>query len=383
MNFKSNSSNEAKATYSIYGANSSTGVWNITYDNTFSYSKLLEANFTSHFNLSEYSINYLDMPAFDDKGSNSTNWEIFGAISPNFSDFSENLFRFNYSANANNQSAKITGAFKLGNWTLKGNQSNYITKCQFNTIKRYLEQPAFYKNEIVQYNYSILESAMGNYSIELYNETGALMADFPQYYSSYGLNIIGTIDLANKYKIGKYYLYIKWNDSANYLKDAFRFGSIIQSFYIINNTKAQFTTLVTEVPSGTIAEFALNYTTYEDWGLENATIVVFENSTGTLRLWGRVWTGSYQIGNITYLENGNYSIPLITEGAPNGTYPLYFVCYKALHEPQILNTSLKVKAEGLIDFDIISGAYLNGSTWIIDPDNIPYVNDTINLLGLI
>ena len=380
MNFKSNSSNGAKATYSIYGANSSTGVWNITYDNSFSYSKLLEASLTSHFSLSEYSIIYLDMPAFDYKASTSTNWEIFGVISPDFSNFSENLFRFNYSANANNQSAKITGAFKSGNWTLNGYQSNYITNCQFNTTKRYSELPAFYKNGIVQYNYSILESTRGNYSIALYNETGALMTEFPQYYSSNGLNVIGTIDLANKYKIGKYYLYIKWNDTANYLGDALRFGSIIQSFYIINNTKAQFTNLVTEVPSGNIAEFALNYTTYENWGIENASIVVFENSTGILRLWGQAWTGSYQIGNITYLGNGNYSIPLITEGTPNGTYPLYFVCYKALHETQILNTNLKVIAENLFDFDIISGAYLDGSKWIIDSDNIPYVNDTINSL---
>ena len=318
------------------------------------------------------------MPAFDYKGSISTNWEILGAISPDFSNFSENLFRFNYSAHANNQSAQIIGAFKSGNWTLKGYQSNYITNCQFNTTKRYSELPSFYKNEIVQYNYTILESAMGNYSIELYNETGALMVDFPQDYSSNGVNVIGTIDLANKYKIGKYYLYIKWNDSANYLEDTFRFGSIIQSFYIINNTKAQFTTLVTEVPSGNIAEFALNYTTYEDWGIENATILVFENSTGNLRLWGRVWTGLYQIGNITYLGNGNYSIQLITEGAPNGTYSLYFVCYKALHQPQILNTNFIVNADDPLHVEIISGAYLNNSKWVIDSDNIPYVNDTIN-----
>jgi hypothetical protein len=378
VNFKSNSSNGAKATYNIYGANSSTGGWNITYDNTFSYSKLLEANLTSHFKMSEYSIIYLNLPAFDYKGSISTNWEIFGATSPDFSNFSENLFKFNYSAYANNQSAQITGAFKSGNWTLNGYQSNYITNCQFNTTQRYLTLPAFYKNEIVQYNYTLLESARGNYSIALFNETGALMVDFPQVYSSNGVNIIGTIDLANKYKIGKYYLYIKWNDSANYFEDTFRFGSIIQSLYIINNTKAQFTTLVTEETSGNIAEFALNYTTYEDWGIENATILVFENSTGILRLWGRVWTGSYQIGNITYLGNGNYSIPLITEGTPNGTYPLFFVCLKALHQPQILNTSLKIKADKSLHLEIISGASLNNSKWVIDSDNIPYVNDTIN-----
>jgi len=378
LNFKSYAPNAAKATYSIYGANSTLGLWNITYDNSLSYSKLIESNLTSNFDLSEYSISYLDMPAFDYNGSNSTNWYIFGAKSPDFTDFSSNLFRFNNSPYNNNQSAKIIQAFMEGNWTLQGHQLNYITNCQFNTTKEYLDLPAFYKDEVIEYNYSILESTKGNYSFALYNESGDLMTDFPQYSTSNGLNIIGTIDLANKYEVGKYYLGIKWNDTANYNGEVLRFGSIIQSFYIINNTKAQFTHLVLQVSSGEIAEFGLNYTTYDDWGIENATILVYENSTGSLKLWGRAWTGSYQIGNISYLGNGNYSIPLKTEGAPNGTYPLYFICYKALHMFQILNTNLKVIAENLFEFDVSSGAYLNASQWIIDSNNIPYVNDSIN-----
>ncbi|MHA1509265.1 MAG: hypothetical protein ACTSO6_11240, partial [Promethearchaeota archaeon] len=98
----------------------------------------------------------------------------------------------------------------------------------------------------------------------------------------------------------------------------------------------------------------------------------------TLKFWGVEWTGSYQVGEITYIGNGNYSIPLFTEGAPNGTYSLFFVCLKSLHEAQVLTTSLRVIATKIIDFDITTGAYFNNSEWVISSDNIPFVNDTTN-----
>ncbi|MHA2344795.1 MAG: hypothetical protein ACXADW_23330, partial [Candidatus Hodarchaeales archaeon] len=376
--FKNDPPEGAKASYSIHGGNSTRGVWNIIYDNSISYSYLIFQNWTPHFNLSSYSISYLDMPAFDFKGSNSGNWEIFNAISPTSINFASNMIKFNYSDYDNNQSVILTQSFESGNWTLQGYQPNYITECDLNSSRRYLGLPSYFSDETLEYNFSILESAKGNYSIALYNGTGGLMSEFPKYYSNIGSSVINTIDLAGKYKFGKYNLYIKWNDTASYPGNTLRFGSIIQPFYIINDTKAQFTKVVNQVSSGVNAEFALNYTTYDDWGLENATIIVYENSTGNLKLWGREWTGSYQIGNITYLGNGNYTIPLITEGTPNGTYTLFFVCLKALNKPQMLTTSLKVIAVDIINFSITQGAFFNNSQWIIDSDNIPYVNDTIN-----
>ncbi|MFW9902446.1 MAG: hypothetical protein ACFFDY_14360, partial [Candidatus Thorarchaeota archaeon] len=370
--------NGASASYSIRGANALQGIWNITYDNTISYSYLLWENYSKYFNLSSYSISFIDMPAFDFEGSDSTNWDIFSAISPNFNNYSPNLFRFNYSGYANNQSALIFDAYRTGNWTVQGNQPNYITNCLFNTTNSYLGYPLYYTDEIMEYNFTVLESTKGNYSIGLYNSTGDLMSEFPKYYSSNGLNIIGTIDLAEKYTVGQYYLYIKWNDTASNPASTLRFGSIIKSFVVFNNTYAQFTKETPQVSSGEIAEFALNYTTYKGWGIPNATILVYENSTGTINYWGVAWSGAYQVGEITYLGNGNYSIPLITDFAPNGTYPLFFYVSKFPNKPQILSTTLQVSAMGTIYFDILSGAYKDVSEWIINADNIPYVNDTIN-----
>jgi len=378
VTYTSNSSNMAQANYVIEGANADKGIWNVTYDNTYSYSKLVEAHLTNLFNLSRYSISYIDLPAFDSKGSNSENWDVFGALTPGLFNYTRNFYRFNYTGSNTEQSATIDKAFAVGKWIILAYQQNYISNCSFNNTLSYLGEPTFYKDDTLQFNFTLLETIMGNYSYELFNSTGGLMNNFPQYNSSNKKNAIGLLDLAEIYPVGFYYLRFKWNDSASFSGNTLRYGSIILSFYIFNQTKAQFTQLVSEVSSGETAEFALNYTTYLDWGIEDATIIVYENSTGSLKFWGVEWTGSYQVGEITYLGNGNYSIPLFTEGAPNGTYPLYFICLKSLHEAQVLTTSLRVIAENLIDFNITTGAYNITSEWVISPDNIPYVNDTIN-----
>jgi hypothetical protein len=80
VNLMSNSSNGAVASYEIQQANNYNGLWNIAFNNTVSYSKLLETNITCCFKLTDYSISFLNLPAFDLKGSNSSNWEIFNII---------------------------------------------------------------------------------------------------------------------------------------------------------------------------------------------------------------------------------------------------------------------------------------------------------------
>ena len=378
VTYTSNSSNLAQASYAIEGGNADMGVWNVTYDNTYSYSKLVDAHFTHLFNLSRYSISYINLPAFDSKGSNSENWDVFGALTPNLYNYSRNIYCFNYTGSNANQSVTIDKAFAAGSWIILAYQPNYISSCTFNNTLTYLDDPAFYKDEILRFNFTLPKTIKGNYSYELYNSTGGLLTNFPQFNCSNEKNVIGLLNLEEKYSVGFYYLRFKWNDSDSLVGNTLRYGSIILSFYIINKTIAQFTQLISEVSSGVIAEFALNYTTYLNWGIENATILVYENSSGSLKFWGVEWTGSYQVGEITYLGNGNYSIPLITDGAPNGTYPLYFVCFKPLHETQVLTTSLRIIAINLIDFGITTGAYFNNSEWVISSNNIPFVNDTIN-----
>ncbi|MHA2283774.1 MAG: Ig-like domain-containing protein [Promethearchaeota archaeon] len=370
----------AVATYKIHSANSEYGIWDMIFNNTFSYNKLVSANSTPFFNTSYYSIAYLEMPAFDFNGSQSLNWEVFNAIAPNRSNHSQNIYRFNSSLGSAYQNCIVLNAFQSGNWTLQAKQRNYIINCTFNSTSYYESFPAFYKNEVLEYNFTLLEDSLnGNYSVSLLNSTGSKVGGFPKYYTSNSQNVVGSLDILENYKVGRYYLNFKWNDTGESSKKTMRYGSHIKSFYILNATQAGFISKESSVSSGDIANFTVFYRTYNNWGIQNATIHVFENSTGNWRLWGKAWTGTYQIGSITYIGDGNYSIPLFTSGAPNGTYTLRFSLFKLLHQPRALITSLDVIAINNLDIDIVWGAYLNPfSQYVINDNNIPFVNDTIN-----
>jgi len=221
ITYTSNSSNLAHASYNIEGGNANKGVWNVTYDNTYSFFKLIEAQLTNQFNLSCYSISYIDLPAFDSKGSNSENWDVFSALTPNLYNYTRNLYRFNYTGSNTDQSATIENAFAVGNWSIQAYQANYISTCSFNNTVSYLGDPAFYKDDTIRFNFTLLETTMGNYSYELYNSTGDLMSNFPQFNSSNYKNVIGLLNLEEKYSVGSYYLRFKWKDSTSCKRSIF------------------------------------------------------------------------------------------------------------------------------------------------------------------
>ncbi|MFX0082520.1 MAG: Ig-like domain-containing protein [Candidatus Hodarchaeota archaeon] len=373
-------SSGASVSYNINNANSNIGIWNITYNNILSYDNLLIANSTPHFNFSFYSISYINLPSFDSMGSKSQNWEVYSAITPNFLNHTQYIRRYNSTLGLNYQNSRLTNTFQSGNWTLQAKQSNYITDCSFNSTKSYLDAPAYYKNEVLEYNFTLLEGTIkGNYSLSLLNRSGSIVGDFPKYHASNSKNVIGTLDNLEIYKVGQYFLYLKWNDTAENQGKTLRFGSNIKEFYIINATTADFISQETLVSPGDIANFTIFYRTYTNWGIENASIHVFENSSGYWRLWGKTWTGTYQIGSITYLGDGNYTIPLLTAGAPNGTYSLMFTLFKEFHQSRKLFTAMDIIAINILEINIVEGAYLNPfSQYVINDNNIPFVNDTIN-----
>jgi hypothetical protein len=373
-------SSGASVSYNINTANSNYGIWKITYNNTLSYNSLKVANSTPHFNFSFYSISYINLPAFDFLGSQSFNWEVISAISPNFINHSQYIRRYNSTLGPFYQNSRLLNTFQSGNWTLITKQRNYITNCLFNSTKSYLDAPAYFKNEVLEYNFTILEGSIkGNYSVSLLNRTGSIIGNFPQYGISNNENVVGTLNNLEIYNVGQYYLYFKWNDTAENPEKTLRFGSCIKEFYIINATKAGFISQDSLVSPGDVANFTIFFRTYIDWGIENASIHAFENSTGLWRLWGKSWTGSYQAGPITYLGDGNYTIPLFTTGAPNGTYSLKFTIIKAFHQSKLLITTLDIIAIKLLEVNIAWGAYLNPfSQYVINDNNIPFVNDTIN-----
>ncbi len=385
LNLTRSTPNGAWAFYKINTANSDTGIWNITYNNTFSYNPLKLLNGTQYFNLSKYSISYRNLPAFDNNGSNSKNWEIFKAVSPNFKDYTTSLSRFNYTTpDKTNQSAKIEGAFKLGNWTIQAHQINYVRGYTTNASSSLLGDPIFYRGSTMKYNFSLYQDFIndydGYYNISVLNSSGHVISGFPQFLSSDKKYLEGNIDITLSYSVGNYYLSVKWNDTNNSPGKTVRFGSNIFLFRVYNATNVGF---IYEQPSlvtpGQLANYTVYYrTNFTNWGINTTLIYVYENSTGSWVRWGVAWSGFYRVSTV-YLGGGNYSLKLITTGAPTRTYKLLFAFLKLYHQSQNLTSILNVESSSRLNVTVISGAYYDSDLdgYIISQDNIPFVNDTI------
>ena len=88
---------------------------------------------------------------------------------------------------------------------MRARQRNYITNCSLNATKSYLDAPAYYKNEVLEYNFTLLEGTIkGNYSLSLLNGSGSTVEEFPQYHTSNSKNVIGTLNNLEIYKTGRY-----------------------------------------------------------------------------------------------------------------------------------------------------------------------------------
>ncbi len=392
LNFKSNLSvysmtiapNVATASYGIATPNSENGIWVITYDNTPTYDMLTSLSDTRFFNLSTYEIAFFNLPAFDSQGANSNNWNVSMVLSPEYVDYTNNLIRFNFSSDNTNQSAKIQDVFSAGNWSLIAIQVNYITNCTFNQSHLWYDGlPVFYINEILEYNFTMAEdSIIGNYSISLYNATGALIDIFSSHHSSNSINVSGTIHLSEgNIEPGKYYFYIKWNDTKSHDLVIRRYGSVLLPFHLFNATNAGIINQTTTLDMGKIANITIYYrNNHTGQGVVSPSMAVYENSSGTWRYWGVQWKGTYQVKNITDLGDGNHTIELFTDGAPNGNYTIFILIVKDFNQWQALYTTLEIIAVNHLNITIIAGATWNVSAqeFIIDSWNIPYVNDTIN-----
>ncbi len=371
--------NAAYATYSITSANDQNGTWSVKYNNTATYNALLALNATLKFAISQYSFSCLDLPAFDAKGSSSSNWLVAAASTPIGTNFTQYMARFNYTDDTSLQSVRLDQARAPGIWTITASQPNYITSVNYIDNTSYLGTPAYFKGTTLNYTFNLNENvSSGNYSVSLLNSSGAAIAGYPIRRTSSGQAISGSVPLPTSYAVGKYYLELRWNDTAAVPGTALRFGSSRSAFFVLNATVAMFKMTTPSVQSGTTANFTIFYETIEAIPITGATVLVFENSSGFYKLWGMSWMGSYQVGPISYPDPGNYSIPLYTTGAPSGIYNLIFAIGKLYHQPRNLTFALSITTTSQIVASITAGATWNGSAYNIDPGNVPYVNDTIN-----
>ncbi|MBD3197703.1 MAG: hypothetical protein GF317_21805 [Candidatus Lokiarchaeota archaeon] len=385
LNISRLNSDGAYSNYEIDTENEEFGLFNIIYNNSFSYSKIDSLNSTQFFNLSSYNINYIKFPSFDNQSFNSDNWNIIGAYSPSIINFTSKIDRYAYESDPLFQNVRINSAFERGNWVIRATEPNYIVSGTFNNSDSYLGKPLLLRNSTFSYNYSLnndkFQNYTGYYTITIVNTTGSAIASFPKYYtSSYDSNYLtGEIFIPSAISPNLYYFSIRWNDTSDLNQETLRFGSNIKSIFIINATIARFNVDNLTVQPGEIANYSLYYRVkYTNWGINTTNLFVLENSTGSFVRWGRTWSGQNQY-TIEYKGDGNYTIHIDTTGAPNGNYTLKFIIYKLYNQPQNLTSNLEIASENLLFVEITQGAYhVAADHYHISNNNIPYVNDTIN-----
>lgn len=377
MNFTSNcslsvyrtSSNSSTASYAI---NEGAVFWNVTYNNTQMYSNLITLNQTNIFNLSQYSISYLNLPAFDGNGSNSIDWNVTNIKDPN-GDFNPlKLYKFNYSNN--NQIAKILDAFNSGNWSIICTQPNYITSLELNGT-------SFYDGNTLSYNITVYnQTTFGNHSIGIYNVSDETLSYDPIYKP----NIFG--NLTDNWSVvdngtGFFRFRAMWNDT-NDAGQTYRIGISDKIFQIIRHTIAGFHSVSPSVASGDKATFKLYYNATfpnNNTGLNQSTITCYTYQNGTVEKWGVHWVGTYLLDSLTDEGYGNYTIKLKTAGVPKGNYSVFFNISKSFYDSQNKSSWINITGDP-VKMSITLGANWNvlQNKYILWDNNTPYVNDTIN-----
>lgn len=375
---QASSPDAANASYAIDDANAVNGTWAVVYDNGPTFGTVLEMNETGMMSIVSYSLAVLDLPAIDGLGGDSRNWHVHAAAAPVAIGSGTWTLVVVDGSTSSFQHAVIFGGTMAGTWAILARQPNYIDACTFNNTFTYLDLPAIHRGEVLAYNASLIEGGLsGNYSLAVTNGTGHLMASYPVHFGSTGAYLAGTFPVPCDYAVGVYSVWLAWNDTAQHPGGgrAWRLGSRVVSFAILNGTHSGFVNVTSSVIAGEIATYTIFYQIRDGTGIPGATIEVFDNTTGMPVPWGFDVDPAY---TWVYLGNGIYVVNLTTAGAANGTRAVLISLVKPFHQSQLLGTSLDI-----ITYSALNVTVTWGATWdpllglhVLDPGNEPHVNDT-------
>lgn len=388
---KQNSANASVADYTILPSQNLVQ-WNVTYNNTITYDSLTSFEESSTIEIDNYSIQIWDMPAFDNEGSNSGDWNITEIVDPGFEEIIEIpyggggadpgdvglppspiMIKFNRTSKLR-QSVRIYNALCNGSWGFLAEQPNYLDGLTFNASE-------LYNGEILEYNISTYnETSFGNFTVNVYNASDTL-TEGPRFNHNILGNLTDQWTVVDK-GLGDYTVECFWNDT-NSEDQTLRIGYYNNTCIFKRKTVAALLQEPPELSAGSIAEFriSVNATQPIEFPLTGANIRCWENNSGTWRLWGMDWVGEYLLDSLTYLGNSNYSLKMKTAGVPQGNFYVRLVITKEYYQTQILTSYINITGDS-IGVSVERGASWNDTllydTYVIWNNNTPYVNDSIN-----
>ncbi len=388
-------SNGAWASYYIPSFSRATEVkWEL-YFNTSSAINLIDDNI-ENFDYWDYFFEIVNIPAFDNKGNASQDWNIVGAWSPipfgasERINISSQIVRKSNSPNVGmNQSLRVyvgsilnqeNGIYLNGTYIINVTTPNYLQRASA-LNGTYGTSEVFFNGDTLRYvaNLSNLGYPIsnGNYNITIANPNDVYPSGFPLYVSNHAGNYSGTWIVVDS-GIGTYELLAVWNDTSIVSSGkTYRVGYSYDTFGVYRHTNANLTgTPSGPVPSGTLAFYTMNYSDSNWVGLLGAEIIVKNNATGNL--WGYDFgPGSYLVNPIAPSLDGNYTVQVRTEYVPQSTYTLRFELSKPFYETKILYATLIITgSQMIIEFNY--GIVNSSNNLSLATNNIPFVNDSFS-----
>ncbi|MBD3186140.1 hypothetical protein GF325_04870 [Candidatus Bathyarchaeota archaeon] len=372
----------ALAGYIIESMNSTIATWNITVNTTGSINQLDNLTLENVL-LQSYNLTILNLPAHDNLGANSMDWEVHSLVSPLGFNATGQLLRASSIQDLQNvtivqATSGEAGSLTAGTWQVHARQSNYMNETSL-VLQGGTSEEQFFNGNGSEYVLSLREepAGIGTYTTIIQDSSGIVSASFPRIHQVVG-NFNGSWQV-NDTGVGVYELYALWNDSSG-INDITRLGWGVDTFEVWRSTVLAVLDPGFSITAGSKATFRVQYndTSLNGDPIENATILGYRSDTGNL--WGLDWPPNlYHADPLTFNPaNGTYGLTLRTTVVPEGNYTIFIAVSKAYHVP-VNSSPLWLDVQPVIyeiNASLFSGAYNDSGNVYLGGGNRPYVNDS-------
>lgn len=385
--------NNASASYYIpefEGTSPDKIFWNVTYNNTDTFNQIINEHFVNLYPIS-YNFSYVDLPAWDNLGQNSTDWEWTGGFDPlgNVPGYAEGLPTNGTANDPSTQNSTVIAATEKigennyinGTWILTYTSKNYLTSAslQHETIT----SPYFYDGNDTIIEINLTESGLtGNYNITLQSSSNTILTDFPKYFLDHTGNLSDAW-VVEDIEIGQYNIVSFWNDSNEISGQTLRVGAYCGNFEVWRRSQGEIRKESNILSSGDIGWYYFNLTGEQGTPLENgeAYMDLYHDKPVTPdTLWGTDWPPhQYLLDNI--IENsstnaeGNYTLSFKTRSVPVGIYNVYIQINIPYYDEILLISTIQIVGFSM-DLEVISGGFTTQKyLGYIEETNFPRVND--------
>ncbi|RLI63793.1 MAG: hypothetical protein DRO88_09000 [Promethearchaeia archaeon] len=366
--------------------------WNVTFNNTNTFEQYANNDYYN-FDPVEYNFTIIDLPAWDNLGNASEDWNWISGKDPlgNIPDYSSAVRRNGTNNSGLLQNATVQDATKQmgdgnnswfinGTWTLQFTSKNYIESVGIRHISGSSSQFYSGNSTIITVNRTGPGGLIGTYNITIKNATGDMISGFPQFIQS--SSNVSDPWIVQDFGVGNYQIIGFWNDSGASSGQITRVGIKISTFGLWRKSQASLLLVPDPLNSGDKGSFYLNFSEIDGTPISGAEDYIQLHVNSTDSIWGLDWP-PYQslvesvVENSSLNAEGNYTLTFRTRSVPTGNYLVYIRIRMPFYEFQRLDNAWINISGYEIDFEFLSGGF-NISRYFgyVFSNNLPIVNDT-------